>query len=111
MEIPQGTLVERLQAFKSRNGRMVSTCFFLGGFLFDAVMLSRIDEPLMLVQQGVYLILCGALIAYSQRLELKKLQPPARLRKAWRYADHLLHFMLGTLLNAYSIFYFQSASG
>ena len=104
-------LVERLKAFKSRNERAVSTCFFLGGFLFDAVMLSRIDEPLMLVQQGAYLLFCGALIAYSQRLELKKLEPPVRLRKVWHYADHLLHFMLGTLLNAYSIFYFQSASG
>jgi Protein of unknown function (DUF2914) len=104
-------LVERLKQFKSRNERVVSTCFFLGGFLFDAVMLSRIDEPLMLVQQGGYLLLCGGLIAYSQRLEWKKLQPPVRLRKVWHYADHLLHFMLGTLLNAYSIFYFQSASG
>ncbi|HEX4381764.1 MAG TPA: DUF2914 domain-containing protein [Myxococcales bacterium] len=108
---PPDTLVARLQAFKSRNERIVSTCFFLGGFLFDAVMLSRIDEPLMLVQQGGYLIICGALIAYQQRLVLKKLEPPVRLRKVWHYADHLLHFMLGTLLNAYSIFYFQSASG
>jgi hypothetical protein len=104
-------LVERLKEFKSRNERVVSTCFFLGGFLFDAVMLSRIDEPLMLVQQGFYLLLCGGLIAYQQRLEWMKLQPPVRLRKIWHYADHLLHFMLGTLLNAYSIFYFQSASG
>jgi len=108
---PPATLFSRLHAFKSRNERLLSTAFFLGGFLFDAIMLSRIDEPLMLVQQGVYLLVCGALLAISQRLELKKTEPPAWLRKPWQYADHLLHFMLGTLLNAYSIFYFQSASG
>lgn len=110
-EPQQPKLLDRLQAFKSRNDRLLMALFFLGGFLFDAVMLSRIDEPLMLVQQGAYLVLCGALLAYRQRLELKKLAPPAWLRKPWRYSDHLLHFMLGTLLNAYSIFYFQSASG
>jgi hypothetical protein len=105
------TLFARLSSFKSRNDRVLSTAFFLGGFLFDAVMLSRIDEPLMLVQQGGYLIICGLLLAFQQKMELKKLEPPVWLRKPWKYADHLLHFMLGTLLNAYSIFYFQSASG
>ena len=85
--------------------------FFAGGFVFDALMLSRIDEPHMLVQQGAYLLLCGALLAFSQRLELKGLEPPKFLRKPWHYVDHVIHFMLGTLLNAYTIFYFQSASG
>jgi hypothetical protein len=111
LDTPPATLFARLNAFKSRNERVLSTAFFLGGFLFDAVMLSRIDEPLMLVQQGAYLLICGLLLAVQQRMELKKTVPPAWLRKPWRYADHLLHFMLGTLLNAYSIFYFQSASG
>jgi hypothetical protein len=44
-------------------------------------------------------------------VELQKVEPPGWLRKPWHYAEHVLHFMLGTLLNAYSIFYFQSASG
>ena len=85
--------------------------FFAGGFAFDALMLSRIDEPGMLVQQGAYLAICGALLAITQRLELKGLEPPLFLRKPWHYVDHAIHFMLGTLLNAYSIFYFHSASG
>lgn len=104
-------LLGRIQAFKSRNDRLVGIAFFISGFLFDAVMLSRIDEPLMLVQQGAYLVFCGALLAGTQYLELKRLEPPPWLRKPWHYADHVLHFMLGTLLNAYSIFYFRSASG
>jgi hypothetical protein len=108
---PPEALLARLKAFKGRNERLLSAAFFVGGFLFDAGMLSRIDEPGMLVQQGLYLLVCGALLAVSQRMELKKLEPPAWLRKHWKYADHLLHFMLGTLLNAYSIFYFRSASG
>src|SRR5471030_1604632 len=87
---PPATLFSRLDAFKRRNERLLSTAFFLGGFLFDAIMLSRIDEPLMLVQQGVYLLVCGALLAISQLLELKKTEPPAWLRKPWQYADPLL---------------------
>jgi hypothetical protein len=101
----------RLRAFKGRNDGLVMSLFFVGGFLFDAVMLSRIDEPPMLIQQGLYLLVCGALLAGTEWVELRKVEPPGWLRKPWHYAEHVLHFMLGTLLNAYSIFYFQSASG
>ncbi len=104
-------IMARLRTFKERNEPLLMILFFIGGFLFDAIMLSRIDEPPMLIQQGAYLLICGALLAATQHLELKKREPPAWLRKPWHYVEHLLHFMLGTLLNAYSIFYFQSASG
>jgi hypothetical protein len=109
--MPRQGLLGRLRAFKDRNDGLVMSLFFVGGFLFDAGMLSRIDEPLMLVQQALYLIVCGALLAGTEWLELRKVEPPGWLRKPWHYAEHVLHFMLGTLLNAYSIFYFQSASG
>ena len=109
--LPDRSLRGRVLAFQARHQGKTMLFFFVGGFIFDAVMLSRIDEPPMLIQQGTYLAVCGVLLALTQRLELKGLQPPARLRKAWHYVPHLIHFMLGTLLNAYTIFYFQSASG
>jgi hypothetical protein len=114
MEPPAATdnsLRARVAALHARHAGKTLVLFFLGGFLFDAVMLSRIDEPGMLIQQGAYLLLCGTLLAVTQRMELKQLEPPRVLRKAWHYVDHVIHFMLGTLLNAYSIFYFRSASG
>lgn len=111
MESADPSLRGRLKAFHARHEEKTMLLFFVGGFLFDALMLSRIDEPLMLVQQGGYLFLCGLLLAITQRTELKGLDRPQALIKVWRFFPHLIHFMLGTLLNAYTIFYFQSASG
>jgi hypothetical protein len=73
--------------------------------------LKRIDEPAMLIQQGSYLLVIGALLSLAQYYHHKKLEPPRLLRKIWRFLDHLIHFLMGTLLNGYSIFYFHSASG
>ena len=101
----------RVKAFRARHAQKESVLFFLSGFLFDAVMLKRIDEPLMLAQQGAYLLLAGALLAVTQRYHHLKLAPPAFLQRHPKLLEHLIHFMMGTLLNAYSIFYFQSASG
>lgn len=109
---PEGAgIFARIHAFKEKNDQLLMVLFFVGGFLFDAVMLSRIDEPPMLIQQGAYLAVCGFLLAITQHFEIKKKEPPKFLKKPWHYVEHVLHFMLGTLLNAYSIFYFQSASG
>ena len=110
-EAPAPGLRGRLAALHARHQGKALLLFFAAGFLFDAHMLSRIDEPAMLLQQGAYLAACGALLLFTQRLELKGLAPPEWLRKPWHYVDHAIHFMLGTLLNAYCIFYFQSASG
>ena len=105
------SLRDRLAGLHARHEGKTMLLFFVGGFVFDALMLSRIDEPPMLVQQGAYLLVSGVLLGLTQRVELLELEPPRLLRRVWRYAGHLIHFMLGTLLNAYTIFYFQSASG
>ena len=105
------TVRGRLKSLHARHAGKTMLLFFGAGFLFDALMLSRIDEPGMLIQQGAYLSICGTLLALTQRMALKNLEPPASLRRPWHYVDHAIHFMLGTLLNAYSIFYFRSASG
>jgi hypothetical protein len=108
---PRLSLKARMQALRARHPSALPILFFAAGFVFDAVMLSRIDEPGMLVQQGVYLLLTGALLATIERYHLLNLEPPRRLHKVWHYLEHAIHFMMGTLLNAYCIFYFRSASG
>jgi hypothetical protein len=105
------SLLGRLRAFRARHEREESLVFFAGGFLFDAAVLKRIDEPAMLLQQGSYLFVIGSLLSFAQYYRHKGLEPPRLLRKIWRFLDHLIHFMMGTLLNGYSIFYFHSASG
>ena len=84
--------------------------FFLGGFCFDASLLHRIDDPLMLVHQATYLTLCALIIAYDLVWEERQQEAPRWLSKIWKYREGLLHFMLGTLLNVYTIFYFKSGS-
>ena len=74
-------------------------------------MVGRIDETPVLIQQGAYLTLTGMLLAAILYLERKGWEPPEWFRRPWKGAEPLLHFMLGTLLNAYILFYVKSGSG
>jgi len=75
------------------------------------LMLSRIDELAVIIQQAVYIVLSGVLIGVELLELIREVRPPAVLRRVWKYREFVLHFALGTLLNSYAIFYFKSASG
>ena len=84
--------------------------FFLAGFLFDVVTLSEIDDVLSIVQQVFYLCVLG-LILYAQFLEsFGKLQLGPRTQKFWAWHTPAFHFVLGSLLSQYSLFFLKSAS-
>lgn len=74
-------------------------------------MVGRIDETPMLVQQAAYLVVTGLLLGAMLRFELLHLEPRGWLRRPRRYLEHAMHFMLGTLLNAFILFYVKSGSG
>ena len=57
----------RLRAVRARHAREESIAFFIGGFLFDAVMVGRIDETPMLLQQAAYLVITGLLLGAMLR--------------------------------------------
>ena len=84
--------------------------FFIAGFCFDALLLHRIDDPLMLIHQAVYLSLSALIIAWDLFGEENYWSVPTWFQKIWNYREGVLHFMLGTLLNVYTIFYFKSGS-
>lgn len=104
--------------FVHRHKKWEPLVFFVAGFAFDASLLHRIDDPLMLVHQALYLSLCAAIIAWDlfgdvDRAELpatKQGRIPRLFTKIWSYREGILHFMLGTLLNVYTIFYFKSGT-
>jgi hypothetical protein len=102
---------QRLKVLRTRYSQLEAILFFAAGFTFDAVMLDRIDDELMLWQQIVYLGVAGLVLGMTFRHEMAGWHPPAWAAKPWKYSEHLLHFMLGTLLNAYTLFYFKAASG
>ena len=86
------------------------TCFILG-FLFDLLFVEHIESRPMLIQQGSYLVVLTLLIGIDHRLDVRG--DPERPGFWWRVLEvreWLIHFFLGTLLNASLIFYVRSAS-
>lgn len=103
-------MLENLKAKIHKYKKWEPLAFFVAGFSFDAMLLHRIDDPLMLIHQAVYLSLSAMLIAWDLFCEEKAVSIPFFLKKIWKYREGILHFMLGTLLNVYTIFYFKSGS-
>jgi hypothetical protein len=105
------SLWRRLEAFRHRHAHAEHVAFFVAGFTFDALMVNRIDETPVLLQQGAYLLVVGLLLLGLDAWNHRGAEPPRILRGVWRWSQAVLHFLLGTLLNAFALFYFKSASG
>jgi hypothetical protein len=104
--------------FAHKHKKWEAIIFFIAGFAFDATLLHRIDDPLMLVHQAIYLSFCAGIIAWDLFGDVDRAEVPAEstgripkfFKKLWSYREGILHFMLGTLLNVYTIFYFKSGT-
>lgn len=110
---PQGRLARllaRVHSFRERHKVLEHAAFFLGGFTFDVSVLDRIDHVPTLIQHGAYLVALLVLVLVDQRHALVG-DLPAWLVKRLGWAENVTHFLLGTLLNAFTVFYFKSASG
>lgn len=84
--------------------------FFIGGFLFDLLTLSRIDETFQLVQQFIYLLIIGFFLVIEKSQKVENFFAAGRRATVWSYKTEAIHFMLGSLLSVYMIFYFKSSS-
>ncbi|MBY0315609.1 MAG: DUF2914 domain-containing protein [Bdellovibrionales bacterium] len=84
--------------------------FFLGGFAFDLLTVSRIDDSFQLLQQFVYLAVIGGFLIADKSVRVSHLFQHRFLSKLWPYRHEVIHFFLGALLSVYMIFYFKSAS-
>lgn len=103
-------MTTRAQDFYRRHGPRVDAGFFLGGFLFDVVTLSQIDDLFSIVQQVVYLVVVGTILSLEFLWQEKLPFVSARLTKLWDARSFFVHFMLGSLLSVYSLFFLKSAS-
>ena len=101
----------RAKAFKERHHLAFEVAFFFAGFLFDVILLHRIDSTPLLIHQATYLFLSAALIFWDHRLAVMGREPTGVLGKIASYRLWAMHFFLGTLLNAFLVFYFRSSSG
>lgn len=96
--------------YYQRNEALVSILVFVAGFLFDLLTLGRIDDLLNLIQQAVYLVILGTLLIIEIKLKTNTMTLSPRGEKFWKYHDLVVHFLFGSLLSAYTIFYYTSAS-
>lgn len=105
--------LENLKQRFQQNERAIAVAFFVAGFLFDMLTLGRIDSWLMIGQQGAYLTII--LLVLTHLLMEQGGAPDADSvtgAKRWyyRYRIALVHFLLGALLNLYTLFFFKSSS-
>jgi hypothetical protein len=111
---PSTITLERIKLYAARNERTLDVAFFVGGFLFDILTLGRIDHWLTIGQHAAYLTV-SSLILVQMLLAQGQPHPDAaalpRLRRWYlQYRTPALHFLLGALLSAYTVFFFKSSS-
>ncbi|HKB82035.1 MAG TPA: DUF2914 domain-containing protein [Burkholderiales bacterium] len=104
----------QLRIYYERNELAFDIAAFVGGFVFDIAMLDRIDAWSTIVQQAVYLLLIAVILMQMFFAEGEPARDigsmPAPKRWYYEYRTALVHFLLGTLLNLYTLFFFKSAS-
>ncbi len=103
-------LKSRLLSYYDKNETKVDIGFFLAGFFFDIFTLSDIDDPLGILQQIIYLFIVGTILFYDFLTAHGFAKVTPRLEKIWNYRQLIVHFLLGSLLSVYSLFYLKSAS-
>lgn len=100
----------RIIEYYKKHKRFFPFVFFLVGFLFDVFTIQRIDSLNQILGQSFYLFLIALLLLMILRDEHHYVPIPKFLNKVWKYNQEALHFLLGSLLSKYTIFFFKSAS-
>lgn len=103
-------MLERAKKFYEEHEPACTVGLFVAGFLFDTLAVGRIDKLHNIIHQASYLSMCAFFTGLELRERHGVFTPPERLKTAWRYHAGATHFMLGTLLNIYTLFFFKSAS-
>jgi hypothetical protein len=103
--------VQRWRSLYERSRRNSNIIFFLGGFLFDALTITRIDAIADLAVQIGYLSSLTLLLLFQSRHSHGLWSPGKWTSKLWPYNVEVLHFLYGGLLSAYVVLYFKSSSG
>lgn len=102
--------LEGLKNFLRARPWFGNALFFVGGVIFDLLTLGRIDDTFNIVQQAIYLGLLGVLLAVEIRDRVSAIHVPQWAQKIWGFREELVHFLFGSLLSVYAIFYIKSAS-
>ena len=99
-----------MRAFRDRHKKKETVIFFFSGFCFDLLLLERIDSAPMLIHEGSYLVLLSFMIGLDHHLSVRG-ELSGRWGKVLHYRTEVIHFLFGTLINAFLVFYFKASSG
>ncbi|MHB8873252.1 MAG: DUF2914 domain-containing protein [Myxococcaceae bacterium] len=110
-EPPPRGLFGRVTAWRKRHKMLETVLFFAGGFCFDLLLLERIDSRPMLIHQGSYLALLSILLAVDHHFTVVGHEAKGFWGKVLHFRHEFIHFLFGTLLNAFLVFYFKASSG
>lgn len=102
----QNKVYQNLLSLHKKYEHWVGPGFFFLGFIFDIITLGRIDDPLNIASQALYLCLLYTLL-YFEFIGVPK---SIKLHKVFQFKDEIFHFFLGALLSAFTLFYFKSSS-
>ena len=111
---PAPTRLNRLKLYYEKNERKVAVWSFVGGFLFDVVTLDRIDSWFTIGQQVVYIVVIGIALMqmfFQEGRPERDVAGMGSIRRAYfEYRNAIVHFILGSLLSLYTLFFFKSSS-
>lgn len=100
----------KLIEWYDKNEKQADLGFFIGGFIFDVLTLSDIDDTFSLAQQLVYLFITAYILYFEFLVKYDLAKVPRWLEKIWTYHRPFFHFFLGSLLSVYSLFFLKSSS-
>lgn len=101
---------DRALSYYQRHESQATLVFFCLGILWDILTLGRIDQVFTLVQQCMYMLVIGFILICDVTGMQPDFQKKAWLEKPWQARSLLLHFLFGSLLSGYMLFYLKSAS-
>lgn len=101
--------MQRARAFYSRHPLLFPALFFLGGVVWDALTLRRIDALVDNLLLLGYLLALGGLITVAALVEHGR-KPRPRLARLAGWLPLGIQFLMGALFSAYVVYYSQSAS-
>lgn len=92
--------------------RYHASFFFVAGFLFDVFTLDRIDDTMNFVIQLLYLLIAylSFFLILTQKVQQEEEVQYKYIRFFYRHANDIYHFSIGSLLSAYALYFFKSAS-
>lgn len=102
--------MQKIKSWVHENEHKLSIGFFVGGFIFDIITLDRIDSWFTIIQQATYLLLLIVILAQMliEQVALKPLSARWNWYTNWRVPA--AHFVFGSLLSSYTLFFFKSSS-